>query len=228
MQVVCEIAFPAAPSAGRSRAELAAEIGRCWSSLPGLLALDLYEPAADGGHDPYVQDGAAPANVAMLVFASLTRLDRALAHADFDAGWGAPPTGAITCTAMRRVAFPVAGRARAVPLAAPLSYVVRYHRPAEDEALFVRNYLDGHPVLLGRLPGIRNVLCYVPLPWQHPGGLPPADYMLGNEVVFDHIDGFNLAMASPVRHELREHYRAFPPFSGRNTHFAMKRTRVLG
>lgn len=227
MQAVCEIAF-AASSAGSAPTSLAADIGRRWSALPGLLALDLYEPSVRGGDDPYVQDGPAPANLAMLVFPSAAALDRAIADPAFDAGLEALCTSAITCTAMQHVAFPVGGETAAAPLTARFSYVVRYHRPAEDEASFVRNYLDGHPPLLGRLPGIRNVMCYVPLRWRHPQGLPAADYMLGNEVVFDDIDGFNIAMASPVRHELRHHYRAFPPFSGRNTHFAMERTRLFG
>ena len=62
----------------------------------------------------------------------------------------------------------MAGTERPAPLTASFSYVVRYHRPVEDEAVFVRHYLDTHPSLLARLPRIRNVLCYVPLAWRHP------------------------------------------------------------
>ena len=51
--------------------------------------------------------------------------------------------------------------------------------------------------------------------------------MLGNEVMFDDGAAFNRAMASPVRHELRAHYRAFPPFSGANTHYPMLRRRIV-
>jgi hypothetical protein len=65
---------------------------------------------------------------------------------------------------------------------------------------------------------------------RHLAGLPELLsldlYTLGNEVVFDDIAAFNAAMASPVRHELRAHFRQFPPFSGRNTHFAMDRRRA--
>jgi hypothetical protein len=35
-------------------------------------------------------------------------------------------------------------------------------------------------------------------------------------------------MASPVRQELREHYHAFPRFTGANTHYPMARTRLIG
>jgi hypothetical protein len=57
--------------------------------------------------------------------------------------------------------------------------------------------------------------------------MPAADYMLGNEVVFDHSEDFRAAMASQLRHELRAHFRQFPPFSGRNTHYPMNRRRVF-
>ena len=49
--------------------------------------------------------------------------------------------------------------------------------------------------------------------------------MIGNEVVFDDVAAFNAAMQSEVRQELRQHFREFPPFTGRNTHFPMNRTR---
>ena len=45
---------------------------------------------------------------------------------------------------------------------------------------------------------------------------------------FDDIATFNAAMQSPVRLELRQHFHEFPSYSGRNTHFAMDRTRIVG
>jgi hypothetical protein len=50
--------------------------------------------------------------------------------------------------------------------------------------------------------------------------------MVGNEVVFDSPEAFNAAMASPVRLELREHFRNFPKFTGKNTHYPMMRRQV--
>jgi hypothetical protein len=108
---------------------------------------------------------------------------------------------------------------------------VRYHRPAADERAFIANYVASHPPLLATLPKTRSVLCYFPLArelsWKDPNGLASPDYMIGNEVVFDTIADFNAAMATPIRHELRRHFREFPPFSGRNTHYPMDRTRLL-
>ena len=105
--------------------------------------------------------------------------------------------------------------------------MVRYHKPAEDEAAFIRNYVDTHPPTLGKLPGIRAVMCYFPQAIAAPG-VQPADYMIGNEVAFDSVAAFNAAMQSPVRQELRRHFHEFPPFSGLNTHFPMNRTRLVG
>ena len=105
--------------------------------------------------------------------------------------------------------------------------MVRYHRPAENEAEFVSHYLADHPPLLAKFPGIRSVLCYLPLD-ALASTLPTVIYMLGNEVVFDTPEAFNAAMASPVRHELRAHFRRFPKFTGRNTHYPMMRRQLAG
>ena len=105
--------------------------------------------------------------------------------------------------------------------------MVRYHKPAEDEAAFIRNYVDTHPPTLATLPGIRSVMCCFPLPIAAQG-LAAADYIIGNEVAFDSVAAFNTAMQSPVRQELRRHFHEFPPFSGVNTHFPMNRTRLVG
>jgi hypothetical protein len=51
--------------------------------------------------------------------------------------------------------------------------------------------------------------------------------MVGNEVVFDSPEAFNAAMTSPVRLELRAHFKSFPPFTGKNTHYPMMRRQVL-
>jgi uncharacterized protein (TIGR02118 family) len=225
MSTVCEIAFSAQRMA--EMAELITGSIRHWRDLPELETLDLYTPAASSGADPHVDDGPAPACLALLAFPSIEALYRAAHHARFKTGLRVLGTNVLTCTAMQRSEHAVAGAAAPVPLAARFSYVVRYHRPAEDEAVFVRHYLDTHPPLLGCLPQIRNVLCYVPLAWRHPAGVPIADYMLGNEVVFDHSEDFRAAMASPLRHELRAHFRHFPPFSGSNTHYPMERRRLF-
>jgi hypothetical protein len=200
-----------------------------WRTLPGLRFHDLYVGTADGAKDPLVDDGPGPLLIAMLAFAHADALARAMASAAFAAPLTRLPAGVRAAgEAMECRHYPIEGQAAPAALRAPFSYVVRYHRPAQDEAAFIANYVATHPPTLARLPGIRSVMCYFPLDRPNPAALAPAGYMLGNEVVFDDVAAFNLAMASPVRHELRAHFRAFPPFSGANTHYPMMRMRVGG
>jgi hypothetical protein len=226
-----EIALRGAPERGADVRAWLETAARAYGSLPGLACLDVYTPAGDEVRDPYNKDGAGPLMMLMLDFASRDALAGAVAGGAIAAPVGALAPG-ITATgaALERRFYPVGADAAPATLRAPFSYVVRYHRPADDEAAFVRNYLATHPQTEAKLPGIRSIMCYVPLDEMHgPGGtgLRSADYMIGNEVVFDDIGAFNAAMASPVREELRSHYRTFPRFSGANTHHPMIRTRLV-
>jgi uncharacterized protein (TIGR02118 family) len=199
---------------------------RGWLALPKLAALDLYAPVVGGAYDPFNDDGPGPLFIAMLAFPSRDALAAALADPALTLSLaGRPEDLAWTGSAFERHFYPVGGKA--APLAAPFSYVVRYHKPAEDEAAFIRNYVATHPPTLAMLPGIRSVMCYFPRPLAAQG-VPSADYIIGNEVAFDNVAAFNAAMQSPVRQELRRHFHEFPPFSGRNTHFPMNRTRLVG
>ena len=194
-----------------------------WTALPGLTAVDLYQPLHGATHDPFNDDGPGPLLMAMLQFPSLEKLQAGLSDPRFGQSLAGMPVAA-TGTGFERRFFPVAGAPEPGPLRAPFSYVVRYHRPADNVAEFVSHYVADHPPILGKLPEIRSVLCYLPI--DVAGVLPPADYMIGNEVAFDSPDAFNAAMASPVRHELRAHFKSFPPFTGKNTHYPMMRRQL--
>jgi hypothetical protein len=215
-----------AASAARGWHDAAAEV---WRELPGLLFHDLYVDVSEGAKDPLVDDGPGPLLIAMLGFADEPALGRAIASAALAKCFERLPNGVRAAgEAMECRHYPVGDAAAPAALRAPFSYVVRYHRPAADEAAFIANYIATHPPTLARLPAIRNVMCYFPLDRPNPPGLAKTGYMLGNEVVFDDVAAFNRAMASPVRHELRAHYHAFPPFSGANTHYPMLRRRIAG
>jgi hypothetical protein len=240
MDWTCEIALRGAPDrAGVLHEWLDVLAGDACAGLPGLASLDVYTPAEGQVNDPYSRDGAGPLMLLMPGFTTRRALADATAGGRLAAAVRAlPPDIAATSAAFERRFYPAGGGAAPAPLRAPFSYVVRYHRPAEDEAAFVKNYLASHPAIQARLPGIRAIMCYLPLPL--PSHLPPAgeggargrgladaDYMIGNEVVFDDVGAFNAAMASPARQELRAHYREFPPFTGANTHYAMIRRRLV-
>jgi uncharacterized protein (TIGR02118 family) len=163
--------------------------------------------------------------MAMLQFPTKEKLQAGLSDPHFRQSLAGMPVAA-TGTSFERRFFPVADAPNPGPLRAPFSYVVRYHHPAQNVAEFVSHYIADHPPVLGKLPQIRSVLCYLPIDAGASGMLAPADYMIGNEVAFDSPDAFNAAMASPVRHELRAHFKSFPPFTGKNTHYPMMRRQL--
>ncbi|MDF2808989.1 MAG: hypothetical protein K0S56_20 [Microvirga sp.] len=198
-----------------------------WISLPHLQIADFYEPTEEESRDPFNHEVAGPLLIAMLDFDSAEALRAAMSSARLlDALQSLPPGLAATSSAFERRFYAVEGSDADPVLAAPISYVVRYHRPAENEALFIENYVESHPPTQAKLPGIRSIMCYFPRPDLSSPEWPHLDYLVGNEVVFDSVDHFNAAMESPVRQELRAHFREFPPFSGANTHFLMQRKRL--
>ncbi len=204
---------------------------RALAQLPGVRALDVFSP--EPSQDPYLDDGAGPLLIAQVDFDDVGWLETTLATPALFDGTGDPrgiPVAdcRVTCEAFESRFSPVGDDAAPKPRTAPLSYVVRYARPAEDEAAFVDYYLANHPALLGELPGIRNVICYVPMTWNDPLGITRSDHMFGNEVVFDSAAALNTALAAEIRHRLRDDYKSFPPFTGRVTHYAMARRSLAG
>lgn len=200
-----------------------------WIALPQLRLLDIYEPASEKSGDPYNHQESSPLLIAILEFENEAALQQVMNGASFPDLLEALPAGLeATVNAFERVFYGQDGREAASVLTAAISYVVRYYKPAEDEAAFIENYVRSHPPTQAKLPGIRSIMCYFPRSDLACPGWPRLDYLIGNEVVFDSVDDFNGAMQSPVREELREHYREFPPFSGRNSHFLMQRRRLHG
>jgi uncharacterized protein (TIGR02118 family) len=198
-----------------------------WTALPGVSAVDAYVMAAGRTHDPFVAAEIGPLLLAMLHFNTAEQMSDAIAAPSFAQSLQGLPQGvAVTGTPFERRLYPVGGEAAPGPLTAPFSYVVRYQRPADDEAEFVSHYIAGHPPLLARLPGIRSVLCYLPLDALAAPALPTSNVIIGNEVAFDTPEAFNAAMATPLRAEMRAHFHSLPKFSGHNTHYPMMRRRV--
>jgi hypothetical protein len=232
MSWVYEIALRGGPPASEAlRSWFASGPRRALSALPSLSSLDLYTPAEGTPHDPYNHDGAGPLMLLMVEFAARDALAAAVNGGAIEAALGALPPGiGATGAAFERRFYPVGAGAAPAALTAPFSYVVRYHRPAGDEPAFIANYLGTHPATQADLPGIRAIMCYLPLDELPCRGRGPAgaDYMIGNEVAFDDIAAFNAAMASPVRQELRRHFHEFPRFTGAVTHFPMTRLRLFG
>jgi len=203
-----------------------------FKSAAGLETLDIYEPEKSVS-DPYLHDGPPPLVQLQAGFATKEALLALLASPAYRGTVVAPspaPPDKVTAVhdAMEQHFYPVAGETKPGPLKAPISYVVRYQRPADNEKEFGDFYTSHHPQIQARFPGIRSIMCYLPLQWSDPTPITQASYLLGNEVVFDSLEALNASLNSPVRHELREDFKRFPKFSGKNTHYPMRRTRLKG
>jgi len=195
-------------------------------ATPKLRKAFAYTP--DGASDPYLNDGPPPPLAAQLYFSDIAELEAALApdgHLQALAAPGALPSLAgaeVVQQAMLTRDFRVADPTfRTAAGTLPCSYLVSYPGPADDLNAWLAFYITHHPVPMAKLPGIRGIEILTRLDWC--GFLPwkRANDMLRNKVVFDDGAALSAALASPVRHEMREDYKRFPPFSGGNTHFPM-------
>ena len=200
------------------------------TSQPGVLSVDLF--SAEKAHDPHLDDGAGPLLMVQTDLETKAQLESLVASSAWQAGFAGqadqlPPECEVLQGAYETVDQVVNGQTEVQPRQAPLSYVVRYYRPAEDEKTFTDFYISHHPQILADLPKIRNVYCYLPLDWLNPTTVKVEDCMLGNEVVFDSLDDLNASLKSDVRHRLREDFMRFPKFTGPNSHYAMRRQRVF-
>jgi len=196
------------------------------AALPHLEALDVYESAAGNAQDPYNQRETPPLALLLAAFSDEAALRDAFAAPALAEVLAAPPKGAtITASGLRRVFYPP-DDAGSMP--APVSYVVRYLRPAADEEAFRRAYVATLVPIQAELAGIRSVLCYFPVAGLAAPGTPSMDYVIGNEVAFDSVDAFNAAMRSPARDRLRTQSGTLPAVTGGGSHVLMRRRRLVG
>jgi hypothetical protein len=106
------------------------------------------------------------------------------------------------------------------------TYLVSYEGEAEDLNAWLDHYLDKHIEHMARFPGIRELEVYTRLDWISQLPWPRVNFMQRNKVAFDSPAALTQALHSPVRHEMRADFKAFPPFTGPVNHFAMA-TRIV-
>jgi uncharacterized protein (TIGR02118 family) len=174
------------------------------AELPGALH---YTPGR--ARDPYLDDGAPPAELAQMYFDTLEALEQAAAGLK-----------ASTVEAMHVHRFDVPQPWTRTPQRW-CTYLVAYEGPAEDEAAWLSHYLENHPPLMAKLPGIRELEIYTPLEWRCPPQLRRVRHLQRNKVAFDSREALEAALASPVRSEMRADFARFPRYAGRVTHYAM-------
>ena len=101
------------------------------------------------------------------------------------------------------------------------TYLVAYDGPAEDPIAWHAHYLAHHPVIMAKLPGIRELEIYTAVDWVGVLRGERVRSLQRNKVAFDSPAALSAALNSPLREEMRADFRKFPPFSGRVTHFPM-------
>jgi uncharacterized protein (TIGR02118 family) len=199
------------------RDAFAARISAALRAAPGLSEAMLFTPVA--AHDPLLDDDPGPVLMLRLGAADAAAFAAVAAFAEnFDARLF---SGRLRHQILTRTDYPVAGR-RTIAAPGAVSYFVFYQGPAADRAAFLDYYRTFHPPLLGRLAGICATSLFTPSPLTAPPPLQDAGLMLICDVSFADAGALDAALASPVRAELREDYRRFPPFSGAVIHQAMQ------
>lgn len=198
--------------------------------VPGLLKAVVHTPVDGGANDPYLDKETPPACTLQCYFDSIDQLESAcradgpiatiLAHVDT---LGAQKFAWVQQTmAVRRYGVPEptpASNADGAP--AQCTYMVSYEGPADDLNAWLRHYIDSHPPIMARFPGIREIEIYSRMDCSNTLAVPFVDVMQRNKVVFDSPAGLDAALTSPVRHEMRADFKAFPPYRGANYHFPM-------
>jgi hypothetical protein len=218
--------FCAAPMAVGEMAKLE-EILR---ATPKLLKALVHTSAS--ASDPYVRDDAPPQLVLQLYFEEISPLENVVSrngHLSVLTSSGEFPalaTADVTQQAMIVRPFavpePVFQNARGTPCC---TYLVSYEGEAENLNAWLAHYLERHTKHMARFPNIRDLEVYTRLDWVSALPWQRVNFMQQNKVVFDSPDALTQALHSPVRHEMRADYAAFPPFTGPNKHYAMA-TRV--
>jgi uncharacterized protein (TIGR02118 family) len=192
------------------------------ATFPGIKRAVVHVPVQGGANDPYLLAEAPPRCTLQLYFDSIDALENVLregckAHALLNLA------GLKECDLMQQVMavrrFPVPDPGSQPADDARCTYMVSYEGPAEDLNAWLGHYIDSHPPIMARFPGIREIEIYTRM--DYCGALPVArsNAMQRNKVVFDSPDALNAALASPVRHEMRADFKNFPPFSGASPHF---------
>lgn len=203
----------------------------------GLLALVRGCPEMVEGHiltpaqaeDPYFADTTgSPFLILQLEFREISALENCLrregylaclADPEFLPSLGHAKPGQQAMLTRR---YPVADAKVATPDGSTLSYWVEYPGPAEDENAWHDFYVNHHPQLLAKFPGIRRIEIYTPAFAICGIGLPVRPSMQRNKTVFDSAGAMTAAMKTPVRDALRKDFHKFPPAQGVGLHFPFR------
>jgi hypothetical protein len=207
------------------RAGAAVEADEIWKLEKALAATPRLRKAlvhmSSEADDPYVKDGAPPRLVLQLYFSELPDLEAALARFGALGDLTSHEFPTLAQAEITQQAMTVRSFAVPEPKAPGCTYLVAYEGEAEDLNAWLGHYLDSHIPHMTHFPGLRELEVYTRLDWVSALPWRRVNFMQRNKVAFDHEQALTAALHSPVRHAMRADYKAFPPFTGPVTHFAM-------
>ena len=197
---------------------------------PNVIAVEYYTPehSDEAVHD--MDTLVPPTLMVQIDFDSVEKAEKLTSSDAFKKlfmnkqGFAAPAER-IDLETLEVVHYDLPGHDTPPPRTAPMSFVVRYYGPVADGSDFVDYYINHHPQIGARFPGIRNVLCYLPLDWREMDEIKDDRMFVGNEVVFDDLESFKQALASDVFTELRADGQNFKEW-GYSSHHSMHREKV--
>lgn len=205
-----------------------ARIDAIVASIPDLARGLRYLPAL--ARDYYTDDGASPQLALQLYYRSIEQAEAAMAGAltalNQSDLWG-DLTPQFEHQLMVARGYPV-DDATYQPdgQEPPCAYLVHYPGAAEDFNLWLDYYLDHHPQIMRTFARIREIEIYSRCDWRDGLGWDQAHYMQRNRLIFDSAAALEAALNSPIRHDMREDFLKFPPFSGSNIHYPMFKTEI--
>ncbi|TWG98293.1 hypothetical protein L598_001900000430 [Mesorhizobium sp. J18] len=196
-------------------------------SLPGMSKAHIYQPAE--ASDLYTDDGTGPVFGFQLYFDRIEDLETSVGSRGVLKGLAdsLPSLGQTLASqqAMLNRQFPVPEEKPFPPEAC--SYLVHYPGPAQDLSEWLAYYLEHHPAIMARFPGIREIEILSRIDWIDSMPWRRVHSMQRNRVMFDSDEALTAALHSPVRHEMRADFAQFPAFEGGNFHHPMLTERVL-
>ncbi|TPW30194.1 EthD family reductase [Pararhizobium mangrovi] len=200
----------------------------CLGGLAGLSKAHIYTPAE--ASDVYNDDGASPMLGLQLYFPSIETLEAAIGQGG--ALKALSESGDLpSIEGARSSQQAMVNRQFAVPDPRPAettacSYVVHYPGPAADLNAWLTHYIDNHPPIMARFPGVRELEILTRLDWVDAMPWTRVDAIQRNRIMFDSPEALTEALHSPVREDMRADFGHFPAFEGGNFHYPMA-TRII-
>lgn len=209
----------------RLPADQLSQVAAALRSITGVRQARIFTPPPDGTAHPFPDDAPSPILALQLHFVTLAELEAALSADGALARVAALP-GLRNAMPSHQVMvvriFPVPdARLRTPEGTLPCSYLVHYPGAPDDAHAWHSHYIDNHPPLMARFPGVREIELYTRCEWVARLPWRREDAFQRNKLMFDSAAALSAGLLSPAIRDMRADFHQFPAFSGGNVHYPM-------